>query len=507
LWTSGGDSRVSLDAASGLNKYGCSAVPRRSSVAFSSCTASCPSEVGYRAAENTRQRLLGSAMGDATLLTAFASAVEDTRQGLAMAIGLDRADGAEVVLAASGTDCEFYALQLALQRHAGNVVAIVVGPDETGSGSLAAASGRHFDHVAPLVRPVSPGRPLDGLDVDRLRVESLPVRDGAGMPIPIREIDAAVGNVARAAIREGAHVLLHVVDSSKTGLRAPGIGAVRRLQQELKGALTVVVDAAQMRTRPETVVEYVRDGWLVMISGSKFFTGPPFSGALLVPRELARDAAKATTVAAGFAAYLSAFDVPPAWNGWRASAGPAPNFGLLLRWRAALAEMHAFNAIDVSVRNKRLRDLCRRIHFELRSRRCLEIVAAPVGDRDGTGHGWDVCRTIWTFVLKREAAAQGLRKTLDYDEAWQVYVWLNRNLSAMLPSQATAAERALAATSCHIGQPVRIRCSDGGVAGGLRLALGARSLTAVAHDAGCVLDKIEVILKYWSQLTAQRAVA
>jgi hypothetical protein len=59
----------------------------------------------------------------------------------------------------------------------------------------------------------------------------------------------------------------------------------------------------------------------------------------------------------------------------------------------------------------------------------------------------------------------------------------------------------------HIGQPVRIRRSDGDVAGALRVALGARSLRTDADDLRGVFDKIELILNYWPTLTAQPAVA
>jgi hypothetical protein len=45
------------------------------------------------------------------------------------------------------------------------------------------------------------------------------------------------------------------------------------------------------------------------------------------------------------------------------------------------------------------------------------------------------------------------------------------------------------------------------VAGALRIALGVRSMGSSACDRQAVLDKIEVILRYWRQLTAQPAVA
>jgi hypothetical protein len=506
LLTCGGDSRLSVHVSSRVNKYGCSAVPQSSTLSMSSCTASSPSESSYRAAEDARQRLLGSVLAGSTMRDAFAMAMEDTRHDLMSVVGLDRVPSAELVLAASGTDCELYALQVAMHGHDRDLLTIVIGPDEIGGGSLLAASGRHFDCRTPSSLGVTAGEPVDGIDVDRVRVESLPLRDRTGNPIPIADIDAAVESIAREAASRHTHVLLHVVDSSKTGLRAPSTEAVRRLHRDLGDVLTVVVDAAQMRTRAETLVEYVCAGWLVMISGSKFFGGPPFSGALLVPGKLACSVASAPPAPSGIGAYLSAFEVPPAWNAWRRSLSSVPNLGLLLRWRAALAEMHAFHALDGELRDERLRELCSRIESELRTRSCLEIVPAPLDDRHD-GRRWDANRSIWTFVLKRSDATNVQRRIMDYEEAWQVYVWLNRDVSPLLPSHASAAERRLAATRCHIGQPVRITWNGGEPAGGLRLALGARSMRASANSPACVLDKIEMILRYWSHLTAQRAVA
>ena len=50
LLASGGDSRLLIDAASGLGKYGCATRPRPDTLAFGSCTASSVSTLGYAAA-------------------------------------------------------------------------------------------------------------------------------------------------------------------------------------------------------------------------------------------------------------------------------------------------------------------------------------------------------------------------------------------------------------------------------------------------------------------------
>lgn len=45
----------------------------------------------------------------------------------------------------------------------------------------------------------------------------------------------------------------------------------------------MVVDACQLRSDAENIVEYAGLGFLTLVTGSKFYCGPPFSGAVLFP--------------------------------------------------------------------------------------------------------------------------------------------------------------------------------------------------------------------------------
>jgi hypothetical protein len=76
---------------------------------------------------------------------------------------------------------ELYALFIAASSHPDNVLNILIAPTEIGSGSLPAASGCHFDPVAPAGHHVSAGALVDGMPVERIRVECVPLRgdDGA----------------------------------------------------------------------------------------------------------------------------------------------------------------------------------------------------------------------------------------------------------------------------------------------------------------------------------------
>jgi hypothetical protein len=242
-----------------------------------------------------------------------------------------------------------------------------------------------------------------------------------------------------------------------------------------------------------------------MVSGSKFFGGPPFSGALLVPAGIAARAASLEYVPAGLGAYASAFDVPAGWTTFKATLPETPNLGLLVRWRAALREIAAFHSLAEREREERIAERCRELRAALADR-AFEIVPSPVGDREGAGTSWDADQTIFTFMASK-VGETGDRIALDFDEAWQLYVWLNRDVSSLLPPGASLAECALAAVRCHIGQPVRMRWRDGSAKGALRLAVGAPAARQSGATAIHAVEKIEMILRYWDQLTGRRAVA
>ncbi|CAN0520998.1 unnamed protein product, partial [Laminaria digitata] len=45
----------------------------------------------------------------------------------------------------------------------------------------------------------------------------------------------------------------------------------------------VVVDACQLRSEAENIRKYAALGFLTLVTGSKFYCGPPFCGAVLFP--------------------------------------------------------------------------------------------------------------------------------------------------------------------------------------------------------------------------------
>ena len=519
LLTLGADTRLLVDPETGLNGYGCSPRPRPWAITFASSTASSISDLGYQAVEGLRQGLLSAALlGD--LAAAERNEVELVKQRILEFCGAADLAGSEAILTTSGTDAELYSLYLALRGGQKRVVNIVIAPDETGSGVVQAAWGRHFAPMAPSGAEVEPKTPLAGFAEDRVQVETVAARDGQGALKPMAQVDREVERLVEAAVAGGARCLLHLLDSAKTGWGAPGLECLLALQERHGQALDIVVDACQMRVGPATLRAYLERGFMVQVTGSKFFTGPPFSGALILPpasRSWARDL---TPMPASFADYAAR----PEWpRGWDDICRPLPdraNLGLLCRWTAALWEMDALAAAPGDEQERILAAFGRDVLAAIDDHAWLEPVPGPTYSRVAVSPEslWDRLPTIFPFMVMTPDG-DGMRQPLTYEATRKVYRWLNMDISQGVPNTAGERERRIAARCCHIGQPVRIQRRGRDWLGALRLCAGARLVSGVSfdlvlgddpearlrretEDALLVLNKIGLIVKYWSTIEA-----
>ncbi|MCW2273701.1 hypothetical protein GJ654_04340 [Rhodoblastus acidophilus] len=334
MLASGGDERIAL-TREGRNRYGAQPRPEEGHVWFSSSTASGISPRGWAAAAEAMPFVL------------LAGETEDWFANLRRRLlNLLAPPAAQVVFCASGTEAEYAALVLAQARAkqpGQKLVNILVGPDETGRGAPLAAAGRHFLNSAPFGEARA-GFPLEGFDA--VTLATLHLRDAAGTPLPVEEIDSKACALVRVARARGAHTLIHLLDGSKTGLSAISRACATKLMQENPGEVTVVVDACQLRCAPEQIYADLEAGFLVMISGSKFLGGPAFSGALLVPEKFLADGATIPWPD-GLADHFALHDWPPLLRERiEGPFGARCNAGLGLRWEAALAELEAFCALD-----------------------------------------------------------------------------------------------------------------------------------------------------------------
>ncbi len=477
LLVAGGDERIALDATSRVNRYGCGPSPQDGIAAFGSSTASTISIAAYNAADRLRARLLETVANDGPAVV-YARENQRTRSELLDLCGLSGRDRPDAVIGASGTDLHLVAAQLAGHADPSPLLAIMVEANETGSGVAAALAGRHFGTHA------MPGACASGSAA--IEVATVAVRDAAGMPRPSAAVDGEVERLVRQASLTGRRVLLVVADTTKTGLIAPSIGCAARLRRQNGTRVDILVDACQFRIAASTLRAYLRHDFMVVLTGSKFVTGPAFSGVLLIPAAVARRLRQAR-LAAPIDACSRHADWPAGWpqaNGLDATS----NFGLLLRWEAALAELRAFRTIPEANVTAFLQAFAHAIQTRLAHDPRFEPLPVPPLERGplAASPGWDRIPTIFPFVLRhigRPSAAHYFSRA----ETRQVYGWLQAggrsNVDRMM-------FEAGAKQPCQVGQPVACGMRSGVALSALRLCVSARLIVEGAAGSGRHADQV-----------------
>ncbi len=475
LLVEGGDSRITPDT-DGVNKYGCSVIPQNpleELFAFGSATASTLSQASLDAAANIYQKV-ALACCDNNAYQVYERELDLVRQELRGLCGLDQIPGTDIVFAASGTDLHLIASQLISNASAIPNLTIMVDAAETGSSVPAALRGQHFSDRSALGIKVPNGIKIDFAIENEVVTVALRHADGLARSIP--DIDSDVEALVIATIAQDRCVVLVLADVTKTGMVGPSIELAIRLRQRYPEQLIVLVDACQFRLSNTSLQAYLKNQFLVAVTGSKFLTGPSFSGALLLPPDLTRKM-HAHAVPKALLAYSSRADWPRHWSG-ADNLKPQANFGLLLRWVAALQELRAFRALkeeDIIHFIQRFESAVLQ-YFDTHPALSLLEVRAP--DRSAlsstlsavvsTAQSWDSLPTIFSFVLN---AAQGdaIRKP---EETIKVYRQLQKDLRMSL------------------GQPVACGMRGGIPATALRLCLSARLIVSAIKDDGSTADKI-----------------
>jgi hypothetical protein len=503
LLGSGGDPRLTINPASGLNEYGCQPFPCPDTLSFSSSTATSISQRAYDRAREARDSLMQSAIA-VGIEAAFDTRVEAMREELKACLGLSRTQ-ADVVFSPSGTDSQLQALFLTQTRLGPALTTVIVAADQTGSGTVNTARGCHFNIVTANGSRVRKGEPIAGL-AHSVNSVALRLFDEAGDIRPQPASDAMVLGAVESAIAGGSRVLLQVMDSSKFGWRAPSAQCLDEISIRWPDQVQIVVDACQMRLGRTRLRNYLDRGYLVLVTGSKFFAGPPFSGALLVPSALAQEIDTAGDIAPGLFEYTSRSDWPKSWPGLRSRFPVRANFGQWLRWEAALEEIRAYYSVPDEFRRIALETFGKGVERIIASSPSLRLLPPqPRPSGEGVDDDELAQRTIFPFVIRHGDRVFSLEHTKK----------LYRALAQGVTPAACVDVPTVAATPCLIGQPVALGGGEGQPAAALRICAGARLVTeAWSSDAdiarknlqrelghvGAIVAKIEWLLAHNDKL-------
>jgi hypothetical protein len=465
LLAAGGDSRLAINPASGLNEYGCQPSPCPDTLSFSSSTATSISERAYGRAEAAREALMRSAI-DVGIEAAFDARVETMRDELRTYLGLTP-DLADVVFSPSGTDSQLQALFLARALLGPELVTVVVAADQTGSGTVNTARGCHFSVATANGGQVQKGEPIAGL-AGALTSLALPLFDEAGESRSPVAADSMIFDAVGRVVAGGGKVLLQVMDSSKFGWRAPGDACLEAITTRWPDDVQVVVDACQMRLGRPRLRKYLERGYMVLITGSKFFTGPPFSGALLVPGDLAPPLNATSAIPPGLLDYVSCSDWPQNWPLLRRRFPVRMNFGQWLRWEAAIEEIGAYYRVPDSFRKAALTTFGQAVEGLIAASPSLELLPWQERPLDATDEEL-AQRTIFSFVIRHGGGLRSLAEC--------------RTLYRALAGHAVSDDLKPAVQACLIGQPVALG-RDPSPPAALRISAGARLVSeAWSSDA------------------------
>lgn len=455
LLTQGGDARIVIDPATGLNQYFSS--PRPSDViAYASSTAN---DISAPAFDHVCRRLGEVAPDLALTAEGYARALGQLRQRIRAAYAL--ADDVDIVFAPSGTDLEYVGLALAKERAPGGIRNILLGADEVGSGCIYSAAGQFFAAETARGLKVAKGAPIGGRLPGAVELYNVPVRDDAGVAQHPGAIAAQIDWAVREARAESRHALVHVVHGSKTGLVLPDFAELDRLAAEHGDHVTFIVDACQARITSEAIAAYLARGCAVLLTGSKFMGGPPFNGFALVPRVRV---ATTAPLPIGLCKVFRRAEWPDAWPDADLLPREA-NLGLLLRLEASVFELERFQALDLATGERVILAFHAAVRAAFVDRLGGRRMApyAPGERAEGDAHPVEM-RTLSTIDISR------LPGTPDFDEAKRLH-------------------RALVDEGVRLGQPVKcVRLGDGRWGGTLRVGLSMPQVTAFAALDAAALD-------------------
>ncbi|ETW00575.1 hypothetical protein H310_07156 [Aphanomyces invadans] len=533
LLVRGSDDRSILDPATKTNKYNTSTIPpvhqSQAWISRASCTSSSISLDQFTVCEAQRQELLLASLSinNDNIRDIFDRKMHNVRVRLADCLGLrshfDDHDF-QAIISPSGTDAELLATSVALARlesiHTdanplGTVTTIVTAQGEIGRGSVPASSGQHFSQLTPSGEAVEVGAPLCAFPSARVRCTQVPARHEDGSVV---DADAITSQAVHDALASNPNnvALLHVVMGSKTGLSCPSLHAVHELVSTYGTRLVIVIDACQMRLDRGALVDFIQRGYVVLVTGSKFFAGVPFCGSVLVPAQSVYElnvADPSLCFPAGYAAYFTKFEFPPfCMQNVRAVLPTRMNVGLLLRWETALVHMEVYASIPPAMVAQISHEYIGRAKSMLATHTHVALLdpfdapakalkPKPPVSAD-TGLPIQPLDTIVSFHV-----VDGANGFLSLDKLKVVHLLLSKDISSVV---ASTNEVALAQKKCLVGQPVSLGKLPYGV---LRIALGAdmvnhifqgtKTMSELVLEDAIILRKIELILNHWDALCAR----
>jgi len=280
------------------------------------------------------------------------------------------------------------------------------------------------------------------------------------------------------------------MDQSKLGYQSPSEEMIQKLDTLNNLSMQIIVDGSQLRLDPKDIQNYLNKGYIVTITGSKYFTGPPYSGALIVPKSISEsiDSVK-KTLPEGLNNYYNHTDWPISWFCSK-DLSDGFNYGSYIRWNAAIVEMNRYYKTPILYRNLGIEMFCNFVEDSIKDSSFLEPLfkdEPKISSYNSEEFGLRNIRTIFPFFILKN------NEVLTTDNVKKLYTLLNSDISNQFEGSSLETI-SLAAQKCHIGQAVDVKYSNDTQSAVLRISLGARVISEswVNRDISIYFRNIEV---------------
>ena len=330
----GADERIFIDKT-GLTKYG---LPLYSSdlIIRGSCTCNPASTSALKLMEKFRE----NSDSDKYWL----QKQEETTQKLKKLINQEGEDEFEIFYAPSGTDLIYLPILMAkLIRPKATIHNIFSCIEELGSGTKFASECKFYSNTNQFGDSVPKAARLE--PDTNIKSIFLNARTPEGK---IKDPESAIKEFVKE--NPDSLKLINLVYGSKSGIE-DNLSLIDRI----KGPnIFYTIDLCQFRHSKEILNMLIKKNAILFITGSKFYQSPPFSGALLLPKQIYKRLEDLTDYSSikDYGQIFSRYDFPkPLRNDI-----PLPdevNKSRIFRWACALSEIEKFNKLSVAeVRNK-----------------------------------------------------------------------------------------------------------------------------------------------------------
>ncbi|MEL4454416.1 hypothetical protein [Lutimonas vermicola] len=483
LLMSGGDLRLNIDEFELLNKYGCRPFPRPEAFTFASSTATSVSNYAFDKTDKVRTILIQNSLKKG-LKNATLEFSELLKNNLRKSLKIK--DDCEIIFSPSGTDSALQIAAITQIISDKEITHVLVASDETGSGVPAALKGCHFENTTALNYPVKKGDMIEGFrDIDLIKI---PFRDDIGQLKSSTQLDTEIFAAISKTNEMGRHIVLHTMDQSKLGYQSPSEEMMQKLKALDNLSIQIIVDGSQVRLDPIDIRTYLNKGYIVTITGSKYFTGPPYSGALIIPQSVSKSINSVkNTLPEGLTNYYNHSD----WPNWFCSNDLPDrfNYGSYMRWNAAIVEMDRYFKTPILYRNLGIEMFCNFVEDSINDASFLEPLfgdEVKINTYNTEKFGLRNIRTIFPFFILKN------NKVLPVDLVKKLYILLNSDISDQFEDSSIEIIR-LAAQKCHIGQAVNVKYGNDVQSAVLRISLGARVISEswVNRDISIYFRNIE----------------